>query len=99
MATQSASTATAPARVKLNSRVKTWYRKTYPTDDCGMDIDPSLTFKQLSHALVVGQDVYDVLGVGDSIVRERCFQELAELYHKTYDQIYAIWTTGRIGAR
>ena len=33
-------------------------------------------------------DVYEVIGVGDSLVRERLFEALADVTHYDYDTIY-----------
>ena len=49
------------------------------------------TFQDLWRALERGDDVYDVMGAGDSIVRERLFDRLAELKRTDYDTIYEMW--------
>lgn len=74
-----------------NRKVKDWYVKKYPTDTLGLDIDPEVTFNNLIVCLDFGEDVYDCLGVGDSIIRERCFAELARLMKVDYDYIYDLW--------
>ena len=35
--------------------------------------------------------IYDITRVGDSIIRERIFAILSELYGVTYDEIYNLW--------
>jgi hypothetical protein len=43
-----------------------------------------------------GRDVYDLIGVSDSIVRERIFSALSELYAKgDYGEIYNLWLHGK----
>ena len=37
------------------------------------------------------EDVYDILGVGDSLVRERVFKHLSELTLLPYDVFYNMW--------
>lgn len=49
------------------------------------------TFYDVWRALNLGQDVYDAIGGGDSIVRERVFQHLSELTGKRYRTIYNLW--------
>ena len=38
-----------------------------------------------------GYDVYNILGVGDSVIRERVFEELSEILEIDYDVIYQKW--------
>ena len=38
-----------------------------------------------------GECIYDITRVGDSIIRERIFAILSELYGVTYDTIYNLW--------
>ena len=72
-------------------KIRDWYIKKYPTDDLGLDIDPKATFNDLLLYLDFGLDVYDCLGVGDSVIRERCFSELARMMHVDYMYIYNLW--------
>ena len=72
-------------------KIRDWYIKKYPTDDLGLDIDPEVTFNNLLVCLDFGEDVYNCLGVGDSVIRERCFAELARLMKVKYDYIYDLW--------
>lgn len=74
-----------------NKRVRDWYIKTYPTDDLGQEIDPEYTFNDLLMDLDFGLDIYSCLGVGDSVIRERCFQKLANMMKVDYDYIYNLW--------
>jgi hypothetical protein len=36
-------------------------------------------------------DIYDVIGVGDSVIRERLFEHLSEIKDVNYDYIYKKW--------
>lgn len=74
-----------------NDAIKPWYLEAYPTDDLGEDLNEEATFKDLIVALKNGIDIYDVLGVSDSIIRERFFEKLAEIEQVTYDAIYNQW--------
>jgi predicted kinase len=71
--------------------IKKWYTKEYPTDELGEQLDDNNTFKDMWDAIHKGADVYDVLGVGDSMVRERVFGELAEINGVDYDYVYKKW--------
>ena len=71
-----------------NMKVKDWYISTYPTDDLGEKINPDVTFNDIYTNL---PKVYDLLNVGDSIIRERVFEKIAEIKHVDYDVIYYGW--------
>lgn len=74
--------------------IKDWYRTTYATDELGEEIDGKVTFLDLKNALDNEEDVYEVIGVGDSLVRERCFEKLAGICGVGYDDIYDRWLHG-----
>lgn len=71
------------------TKIKEWYMKEYSTDELGAEINNEITFEDLFVAL--DKDVYEVLGVGDSIIRERCFDKLAEIMNVNYEDIYYKW--------
>ena len=71
--------------------IKNWYTHYYETDELGQEINSMATFNDLYRALVDGRDVYDVIGVGDSLVRERLFEELAILLGVRYNDVYNMW--------
>lgn len=77
----------------MNKHIRAWYMKQFPGDDLSADIRPGITFKSLLKALRQGYGgmIYDFIGVGDSIIRERLFQHLADLLHVDYDEIYNLW--------
>lgn len=77
----------------MNKSLRNWYIENYREDELGQDIRPGVTFKSLLKALRQGYGsmIYDFIGVGDSIIRERLFQHLADLLHVDYDVIYDIW--------
>ena len=70
--------------------VKAWYIERF-NDDLAQEIDDNITFEEVYHALKMGDDFYEVIGVGDSIIRERIFEELSYLYKVSYDDIYKLW--------
>lgn len=71
--------------------IKNWYCIEYPSDDLGDEINPELTFNDLIIAMYYREDCYRVLGVGDSLIRERVFEKLADIFVKSYDDIYNLW--------
>jgi len=72
-------------------KLKDWYIKNYPTDDLGEAINDVNTFEDLWNGLHSNINVYDIIGYGDSILRERFFQHLAEIKGVDYDYIYDKW--------
>lgn len=79
---------------KLEENVREWYTSTFPTDELGADLDGGLSFGDVANALSEGENIYDVLGSDDNIVRERVFGRLAELQDKPYSEIYDAWFDG-----
>ena len=71
--------------------IKEFYLNNYPTDELGAELDDKATFAGLVTQLFGGMDVYDYIGVGDSLVRERLFSELAKQLNKPYDFVYELW--------
>jgi len=71
--------------------IQTFYCDAYPTDELGSEINENAQFTGLLNQLYLGGDVYEYLGVDDSIVRERCFAELASSLEADYDYIYNLW--------
>lgn len=74
-----------------NTKIREWYMATYPTDDVGEEINADITFYDLFKALDTYKDVYDTLGVTDSLIRERAFEKLAEIMDVGYNYIYNQW--------
>ena len=71
--------------------IKQFYLETYPTDDMGNDIKDDATFVGFVTELFGEGDVYKYIGVYDSLVRERLFEELAKQLNKPYDYVYELW--------
>lgn len=74
-----------------NSKIKDWYIKEYSSDDLGKELNDESTFKDLLIAILNGNDVYSVLGVGDSIIRERAFAKLSKINGKGEQWAYNNW--------
>ena len=75
----------------MKTNVKNWYCEEYDFDELGSQINPDLTLEDLYECLRSGESVYDLLGVGDSIVRERAFAKLASVLGVGYKVIYDLW--------
>lgn len=78
-----------------NMKLAVFYAANYPSDkETAAEMNQENTFKDLFRALDEYQDVYDVIGVDDSIVRERLFEGLSDVSGMTYDEIYEQWLKG-----
>ena len=71
--------------------VHAWYTKTYPKDDLGYRVNALITFKDVLDCLDNYKPLYPLLGIADSIIRERIFTRLAQIEHCTYNEIYKRW--------
>ena len=72
--------------------IKDFYLENYPTDELGVELIETATFVGLLDVLHNNtKDVYDYIGVGDSLVRERLFARLAEILEMPYDYVYKLW--------
>ena len=77
--------------VTLSTSVKSWYSKEYPNDNLKSGLNKNVSFMRILGTLEAGEDVYDVLGEADSVIRERVFTKLAELLNLDYEAIYNLW--------
>ena len=71
--------------------IRNYYVSKFPTDDMGDGINPKATLEGLFRVLDNYGDVYEYLCVYDSIIRERCFEKLAEIMGVDYNEIYDQW--------
>lgn len=81
-------------KASLDSNIKEWFMEKFPADELGAEINESLTFDDAFSAIENGNDVYDALGVHDSVVRERLFDGLSEATGKSYGAVYNVWLKG-----
>lgn len=77
--------------VSIDTRMKDWYAYAYSEDNFGERIDDKNTFQDLFDCLDSHGDVYECIGCGDSLIRERMFAKLAEIIGETYDYVYEQW--------
>ena len=73
----------------FDAPIKDWYMGAYKDDDLGDRLNG--TFKGVLQTLLRGDDVYTYIGVGDSLIRERLFSQLAKMLDVDYDEIYNVW--------
>ena len=81
--------------LNIKDNIKETYHKLFETDELWEELKDELTFEDLLNTLQKGEDVYDEIGIGDSIVRERLFNILLDILQKDYDieydDIYYCW--------
>lgn len=77
--------------IQRTDNVREWYTHAFPSDDLGPEINPHLTFDDALAAVPTGNGFYDSIVVGDSVVRERVFEELCNRYGYSYDEVYDSW--------
>ena len=77
------------------SKIKEWYLKEYSSDSLGNQLLDGTTFYDLFYALDRKKDIYITLfgsgELGDSLIRERVFEKLAEIMGVDYNYIYEQW--------
>lgn len=77
--------------IKQTDNVREWYLLAFPDDELGAELNPDLTFDDALAAIPSGTGFYDSIDAGDSVVRERIFEELCNRYGYTYDEVYDSW--------
>ena len=77
--------------VLRNINVNEDYVTDFPTDDLGKEINKDLNYLQLFNGLLCGKDIYEMLDVSDSLIRERVLERLAYLMGIDYQIIYYLW--------
>lgn len=71
--------------------IREYYLETFPSDTLGLELNETPTFSGLLNQLITNGDVYRYIGVTDSVIRERLFEELANQLNKPYDYVYNLW--------
>lgn len=77
-------------KVYDHNNIKEWYKATYKDDELGDRIN-EVSWSDLWAGLCKGTEVYDIIGVEDSVIRERLFEELADTLECDYDVVYYTW--------
>lgn len=71
----------ASQKAELQSNVREWYLHTFPTDDLGKDIAADVAFSDLYGRK--STEIYEILGIEDSVIRERVEDQLREITSPT----------------
>ena len=73
--------------------VRSWYMFAYPSDNLGSHIKADITMRDVFNNLTstYKKDIYEIIGMGDSIIRKRIFERLSIVYGMDYDRIYDLW--------
>ena len=80
----------------LDDKVKDWYVNGHGHMTAGQDLK-DLTFRDLFMALGEGkEDIDDILGVRDTIVKEQVLVELAKRLHVDYKVVWALYVGGGV---
>lgn len=74
-----------------NIKIKDFYTDNYPEDDLGEEINDTVTVDDVVDTLNNGGDLYKLIGVTDSLVRERLFEFIADICNTKYDRVYNKW--------
>ena len=72
--------------------IREYYLANFPSDDLGTKINPNATFDGLAETLNNYEDVYEYIGVSDSLIRERLFWNLSEAHNTEIEVIYDLWS-------
>ena len=79
----------------FNSDISAWYAAEFSDDEMKDEIYTGVSFQKLNDMLS-SNDLYSIIGVDDTVVRERCFSKLAELMQVDYSVIYEKWLNAEI---
>ena len=71
--------------------IREFYLEAYPTDDLGLELNETPTFAGLLNQLIIDGDIYQYIGVSDSVIRERLFEKLADELEVSVDYVYNLW--------
>ena len=75
-------------RADGDMEVRTYYKIVFPTDELGDDLPKRLTFSGFAKRFKAGKDIYNIVGVHDSVVRERLTHALQYVLDCSYDEIF-----------
>ena len=82
---------TTPQVYNKSTLLRQYYINSYPSDPLGKEMNKDITFVELFECLDNYQDVYSLINVYDSLVRERLFGKLANIIGVDYNYIYNQW--------
>lgn len=79
--------------------IKEWYKNNFIDDELKDYLNDGVTFNDLYKAIYRGKDIYSLIGVSDSLIRERLFLKLADISDSGYSIIYDLWIGGGTNER
>lgn len=71
----------------MKSKINVWYSYHYPNDTEALKNINAVTFGDVLKAIVTKENVYDVIGLADSIVRDSIFSEICNLLGWEYETL------------
>lgn len=71
--------------------VREEYTKQHPDDGMGRELNPNASFRDLFDCLRNGEDIYELIGADDSLIREELFKLLAKACRTDYYFVYYLW--------
>ena len=84
-------------KLELKTEIKNWYLSQYSTDKEGVNLKWGITFLDLFKYLDTkdkDKNIYDFIfndNYADSLIRERLFSALSEIFKTDYNYIYNKW--------
>lgn len=86
-------------RSQLSINIKEWYSSEYKDDTMSERINEELTFYDLFMCMCFRlhaeeTDIYSLLNVSDSLIRERIFGKMSEILNNDYKIVYNLWLYG-----
>lgn len=75
----------------IDKNVRRELMRLHKNDPLCEEVDPRITFRHVLITLLQEKNIYDVLGVDDSVIREYTFQALCDIVGCDYDFPYELW--------
>ena len=72
----------------MSTSLKTIYSVIAPSDPCASEINPHATLGGLLDCIINDNEVYEYIGIHDSIIRERLFNCLSDVCSQIGKNIY-----------
>ena len=77
--------------VTILSNVRDYYVSRFSHDSLASKIYANITFLDVLNALRTGMDIYESIGVTDSVIRENIFHILSKVCILDIETIYNMW--------
>ena len=75
----------------MENNLRLYYLEHHSDDVLGEKINENITFENLLLCLDKGECVYELIGIHDSLIRERLFTGLSKSIGCEYNDIYTRW--------